>query len=179
MLTVNLPQSKITRFLFTDVHAAWIWLLLRLYIGYEWLAAGWGKITDANGNWVGANAGTAVKGFLQGALQKTSGPHPDVSAWYAWFINNFGLPNSAMFSYAVAYGEVAVGLGLILGLFTAFAAFFGAVMNFNFLFAGSVSVNPLWLLIEIFLILAWRTAGYWGLDYFAIKNYLRGNKDNT
>ncbi|MEK7547230.1 MAG: DoxX family protein [Patescibacteria group bacterium] len=173
MLTVDLPQSKITKFLFTDVHAAWIWLLLRLYVGYEWLMAGWAKVTDENGVWVGAKAGAAVQGFLQGALQKTGGAHPDVSGWYAWFIQNFALQNTAMFSYVIAYGEIAVGLGLIFGLFTALAAFFGAVMNFNFLFAGTVSVNPLFVLIEIFIILAWRTAGYWGLDYFVIKSYLQ------
>jgi len=172
MSTINLPQSKIAKFLFTDTRLAGLWLLLRLYIGYEWLMAGWGKLTDENGVWIGAKAGTAINGFFIAALKKASGEHPAVSGWYAWFIENIALQHTVIFSYLIVFGEIAVGLGLIVGLFTALAAFFGAFMNFNFLFAGTVSINPLFALIEIFIILAWRTAGYWGLDYFLTKRRL-------
>jgi thiosulfate dehydrogenase [quinone] large subunit len=68
------------------------------------------------------------------------------------------------FSYLITFGELAVGVGLILGAFTGIAAFFGILMNFNYLFAGTVSINPLLLLIELFLVLAWRNAGWLGLD---------------
>ncbi|MFA9404074.1 MAG: hypothetical protein ACERKY_13540, partial [Anaerolineales bacterium] len=44
------------------------------------------------------------------------------------------------------------------------AAFFGGFMNMNYLLAGTVSTNPLLLAIAIFLILAWKTAGWWGID---------------
>ena len=87
--TINLPEPKAIKFLFTDTRASWFWLLLRLYLGYEWLMAGWAKFTDENGVWVGAKAGTAVTGFLNRALQKTTGEHPDVSGWYAWFMSRF------------------------------------------------------------------------------------------
>ena len=79
MSTINLPQSKIAKFLFTDTRLAGLWLLLRLYIGYEWLMAGWGKLTDENGVWIGAKAGTAINGFFIAALKKASGEHPAVS----------------------------------------------------------------------------------------------------
>ena len=133
MSTINLPQSKIAKFLFTDTRLAGLWLLLRLYIGYEWLMAGWGKLTDENGVWIGAKAGTAINGFFIAALKKASGEHPAVSGWYAWFIENIALQHTVIFSYLIVFGEIAVGLGLIVGLFTALAAFFGAFMNFNFL----------------------------------------------
>ncbi|OGY99681.1 MAG: DoxX family protein [Candidatus Liptonbacteria bacterium RIFCSPLOWO2_01_FULL_45_15] len=171
--TINLPEPKAIKFLFTDTRASWFWLLLRLYLGYEWLMAGWAKFTDENGVWVGAKAGTAVTGFLNRALQKTTGEHPDVSGWYAWFIQNVALPHPVIFSYLIVFGEIAVGLGLIVGLFTALAAFFGVVMNFNFLFAGTVSVNPIMLLMGILIVLAWRTCGYLGLDYFRTERRLR------
>ena len=164
MSVIDTPQTKFSRFLFTDTRMAWFWLLLRLYAGWEWVTAGWDKIH--NPLWVGAQAGTAISGFLNGALAKTSGVHPDVFGWYAWFIEHFAIPHATSFSYLVSFGELAVGLGLIFGLFTALAAFFGAVMNFNYLFAGTVSINPLFGLIEILLLLAWRTAGYYGLDNF-------------
>jgi len=72
------------------------------------------------------------------------------------------------FAKLIAIGELLVGIALILGFFTAFAALMGGVMNFSFMLAGSASVNPVFLLISILIILAWKVAGYVGLDYFAI-----------
>jgi len=64
----------------------------------------------------------------------------------------------------VTFGEVAVGIGLIIGLLTGIAAFFGVFMNMNFLLAGAVSINPIIGGLAIFLVLAWRIAGYYGVD---------------
>lgn len=158
----HFPEPKLSQFLFADTRASWVWLLLRLYVGYTWLMAGWEKLGSQA--WVGSAAGTALQGFLGGALQKAAGAHPDVSAWYASFLQNVAIPHAGLFSYLVTYGELAVGLGLILGAFTGIAAFFGAFLNLNFLFAGAVSINPLLFLIELFLMLAWRNAGWIGFD---------------
>ena len=65
-------------------------------------------------------------------------------------------------------GEIAVGIGLILGLFTGIAAFFGGLMNANYLFAGTVSINPLLFVLSTWLVLAWRVAGYYGLDRWGL-----------
>ena len=62
----------------------------------------------------------------------------------------------------------ALGVALILGLLTGFAAFFGGFMNASYLFAGTVSTNPVLLLLAILIVLAWRVAGYWGLDRWAL-----------
>jgi thiosulfate dehydrogenase [quinone] large subunit len=131
-------------------------------VGYEWLMAGWNKVGSPA--WTGDQAGAAVRGFLTGALEKTTGAHPDVSGWYASLIENFALPNAQSISYVVAYGEVVIGALMIIGLFTGIAAFLGIALNFNFLFAGTVSTNPILLLLQLFLILAWRVAGWIGLD---------------
>ena len=151
-----------TRTLFGDWRWSWIWLIIRLYVGYEWLVAGWDKII--NPAWVGANAGTALSGFLNNSISLTTGAHPAVQAWYAAFLRFAILPIAGFWSYVVAFGEVLVGLGLILGVFTGIAAFFGFFMNLNYLLAGSVSTNPVLLFLSIFLVLAWKTAGWWGLD---------------
>jgi thiosulfate dehydrogenase [quinone] large subunit len=78
------------------------------------------------------------------------------------------LPNASIWGYVVAWGEVLVGVGLIIGLFTGIAAFFGSFMNMNFLLAGSVGTNPILFLLAVFLVLAWRTAGWWGLDRWVL-----------
>ena len=161
-----IEDSPVARSLFGDVRWAWIWLLLRLYLGYEWLSAGWGKLHNAA--WVGSKAGTALTGFVNGALAKTAGDHPDVQAWYGWFLQHVVLTNARTFSYLVSFGETLVGIALILGLFTGIAAFLGGFMNWNFMMAGSASTNPVLFTLSILLILAWKTAGWWGLDRFVL-----------
>ena len=76
--------------------------------------------------------------------------------WYTWFAK------------LVAYGELLVGVGLILGAFVGIAAFFGAFMNWNFMMAGSASTNPMLFAVAVGLILAWKVAGFVGLDYFLL-----------
>ncbi|MPY66986.1 DoxX family membrane protein [Deinococcus sp. SDU3-2] len=159
-------EPGISQFLFADTRLAPLWAILRIYVGWQWLNAGWHKVTDPA--WVGPQAGTAVTGFLQGALAKTTGERPSVSGWYGSFIENFALPNATLFSYLVAFGEVAVGIALILGLLTGVAAFFGGLMNANFLLAGTLSSNPILFILATWLVLAWRVAGWWGLDRWVL-----------
>lgn len=163
----QIPESPVSEFLFADVRMGWFWLAVRLYVGYEWLNAGLGKLS--NQNWVGGE-GVALKGFIAGALSKTSGAHPDVQAWYAAFLENVILPNAGWFSYFIVAGEILVGIALIIGLFTGIAAFFGTFMNLNFLMAGAVSINPILIVLQLFLILAWRVAGWYGADRFVLKH---------
>ena len=165
---LQIAEPPIARLLFADTRLAPLWTILRLYLGYEWLTAGWGKLTNPAGVWVGAKSGAAVTGFINGALTKTGGDHPDVSGWYASFLQNVALPNAVVFSYMVTFGEILVGIALILGLLTGVAAFFGGFMNTSFLFAGTVSTNPLLLLLAMLIVLAWRVAGHWGLDRWAL-----------
>lgn len=165
-MVTQIPEPVVSRFVFADTRLSFLWLLIRLYIGWEWLQAGYEKII--NPVWVGPMAGKALTGFLVGALKKTGGAHPDVSGWYGLWLKHFVLPNTATFSYLVAFGEFFVGVGLILGIFTGIAAFFGAFMNMNYLFAGTVSTNPVMFVLELFLILAWRVAGWVGLDRYIL-----------
>lgn len=161
-IAASIPEPKLSQMLFGDTRLSWLWLIIRLYIGWQWLEAGISKFN--NPAWIGDNAGTAITGFLKGAIAKAVGEHPAVSSWYAWFLDSVALPNPVFFSYLVTFGEILVGAALILGLFTGIAAFFGVFMNLNFLFAGTTSTNPLLALCGLFLILAWRNAGWIGLD---------------
>jgi thiosulfate dehydrogenase (quinone) large subunit len=166
-----LSEPRLSRLLFANPRLSPLWTLLRLYVGYEWLIAGWGKVTNPAGVWVGDKAGVAVTGFLKGALAKTGGDHPDVQGGYAWFIQHVALPNAALFSYLVAFGELFVGVALILGLFTGLAAFFGGFLNASFLLAGAVSLNPLLFILATWLVLGWRVSGWWGLDRFVLPRF--------
>jgi thiosulfate dehydrogenase [quinone] large subunit len=163
----QIPEPPIARFLFADTRMAWLWLIVRLYVGYEWLSAGWEKITG--GGWVfSAHDGAAIKGFVMGALAQATGAHPAVQGWYAAFLQYVVLPNATVFGYMVTFGEVLIGLGLIVGCLTGIAAFFGVFMNMNFMLAGAVSINPIIGTLALFLILAWRVAGFYGLDSYVL-----------
>jgi thiosulfate dehydrogenase [quinone] large subunit len=91
-----------------------------------------------------------------------------VQGWYAWFLRTFVEPTPAFWAYLITFGEILVGLGLIVGALTGVAAFFGLVMNLNYLLAGTVSTNPILGGIAILIVLAWRIAGYYGVDRYLL-----------
>lgn len=165
MTQYTISQSTIVHLLTADRRSAPLWLVVRLYLGWLWLSAGYEKLL--NPAWFGSNAGAAMQGFVQGALSKTTDAHPDVQMWYASFLQHTVLPHLWIWSHAITFGEMAVGLGLIVGLFTGTAAFFGFFMNLNFMLAGSISTNPIMMVIALCIMAAWRVAGYWGLDRYA------------
>lgn len=153
--------------LFRSTPWAWLWLAARLYVGYEWLSSGIGKLS--NPGWV--QTGAILKGFWTRAVAIPEAPGRPLIAfdWYRAFIQSLLDSGSEVwFSKLVVAGELLVGIALILGIFTAFAAFVGGFMNWNFMMAGTASANPVLLVLSILILLAWRVAGHWGLDRFVI-----------
>ncbi len=146
---------------------AWLWLPIRVWLGWQWLNAGWEKVE--NPAWM--QSGAALKGFLAGAVAAVSKSGAPVIhyTWYSGFLKLLLSSGSYVWmGKLVAVGETLVGIALILGAFTGFAAFFGGFMNFNYLMAGTVSVNPMFLVLAVTLILAWKVSGRIGLDYFLV-----------
>jgi len=74
------------------------------------------------------------------------------------------VPNASLFATLVALGEFAVGLGLLVGLLTGIAAFGAVFLNANFVLAGALGSNPALIVLGALLALAWRNAGWIGLD---------------
>jgi thiosulfate dehydrogenase (quinone) large subunit len=146
--------------------------IIRLYLGYEWLTAGLHKLTG----------GFDASGFLKGALANpVKGPDGSiVYATYVGFLKHFALPNAHLFNTIIPLGEFLVGLGLILGCLTTAAAFFALVMNFSYVMAGTVSSNPLDILLGVIILAAGYNAGRIGLDRWVIpfirKMALKENK---
>jgi thiosulfate dehydrogenase (quinone) large subunit len=186
-------EPPFSRWLFGTSGAAWIWLIARLWLGWVWLQSGWSKVFggnitlrfwewgdpqysltgDGNVGWVRAEGdvgvGDAVRGFADRAIQSAEGPHPAVAyGWYVSFLEWIRDTAYPVMGPMVAIGEVVLGILLILGLFTGIAAVLGAVLNFSFVFAGTAGVNPAMILVSIFLILAWRNAGWYGLDRWVL-----------
>src|SRR5512142_1528671 len=159
-------NPSIVTTLFNHPLAAWLWLPIRVWLGWQWLNAGYEKVI--NPAWM--QSGAALKGFLTGAVSAMGAHGPVIHyTWYSSFLKVLISSGSYIWmAKLVAVGEALVGIALILGAFTGFAAFFGGFMNFNYLMAGTVSVNPMFLVISVALILAWKVSGYIGLDYFLV-----------
>jgi thiosulfate dehydrogenase [quinone] large subunit len=158
---VRIPDPPIAEALFQSTRFAWLWLIIRLYLGYSWVTSGWGKIT--NPAW---RTGEPLRGFWENAVAVPEAGRPAIAFdWYRNFIQ-FMLDNQwyEWFADLIMFGEFLVGVALILGAFVGIAAFAGSFMNWNFIMAGSASTNGLMLTLAILLILAWKVAGWYGLD---------------
>jgi len=153
-------EPRWARFLFASTTAAWLWLVVRLYMAWVFLPAGWGKITG--GAWLFGD-GSPILRLVNGAIND-----PGTPTWYASFLQNFVVPNASLFATMVALGEFAIGLGLLVGLLTGIAAFFAVFMCANFVLSGVLGQNPALIVMGLFLVVAWRNAGWIGLDRWVI-----------
>lgn len=135
---------------------------VRVWLGVQWFEAGMHKVGAPA--WTGDQAGVAVTGFVKGAIAKATGENPAVQSWFAEMLEGAVVPNATLFSYMVAYGELLAGLGLILGVFTGFAALGGALMNLSFMLAGTTSTNPIMYTAGIIVLATLTYAQYYGFD---------------
>jgi hypothetical protein len=122
-------------------------------------------VNTPSSRWVlGSNSGAALRSFAQNALKQAGGAHPSMRGWYGSFLRAVVIPHATVWAYLITFGETPMDIGLIFGALTGIAAFFGVLMNFNYLLATTVSTNPVLGFRGILLILAWCIVGYWGLD---------------
>src|SRR5438309_11602923 len=146
----------------------WI-VVLRVVVGVWFVKAVWTKFT---------------LGFLWNVI-----PYPAVSprflavhpkrvaefaagnpiGWYKDFLDGTVSPHAALFATLQTYGEVAVGLGLVLGLLTGLAAAVGLFLALNYGLAtqwmtfGQQGFHVL-LVTSMVLLLATRAGRVWGVD---------------
>ncbi len=131
----------------------WPIAMLRVYAGVFFANAGIAKIG-------GGNFAEPMSRFLSANLDESF-------AFYRPFIESVVLPNRAVFAALVAWGELAIGIGLVLGLATRYAAFTGAFLVANFWFAkgsdflagSNHDVVWLFVLLALGLVPAGRIAG--------------------
>lgn len=161
---VDIEGPAFARFLFNNTKAGLFWLPIRIFLGFSWLESGWGKFTAEGNAWLAG--GAPLRAYWERAVQIPEEGRPPISfEWYRGFIQLL-LDSGAesWFSYVIVFGELAAGIGLIVGALTGIAAFGGALMNMSFLLAGSASTNPVMFTLAIGVILAWKVAGFYGVD---------------
>jgi len=144
----------------TGPKATIFWVLVRLYVGWSWIEAGWHKV-------LGQDWGpTTLRAYWERAVVvPANGRAPIAYGWYRDFLQFLMDSNAeSWMAGAIAVGEVLIGVALIVGILVGISAFFGAFMNMNFMLAGSASTNPVLFVLAVLLMLGWKTAGWWGID---------------
>lgn len=165
LLKVEEGVSEMTKW-YENRWVAMIWGALRIWLGVQWLQAGLGKVGTFD-----------ATGFLTGTIAKAGGEAPIVQGWYAGFVEIFAIPNVKLINILIPWGEILVGVGLIIGALTIPALIAGAFMNLNFLLAGTISTNPILLIVAVILLFVAKGTAYYGVDRIlvpATMNNLRG-----
>ncbi len=141
--------------------------LVRILVGVLFLLVAWPKVSGR---------------FLTGRVlpqQLLNGMEKDPLAWHRAFIAGFVVPHAHLFSYLSAFGEIAIGISLLLGCLVRISSLFGALYNFNILFsvayaAGGGTVNYNRVLILLHLIFVSSSAGRaLGIDGFLKRRFPR------
>lgn len=150
------------------------WALLRIFIGLFFMRAGFEKLGSFDGKALAATLTSWINGGGQ--------IPPDPNLWYVNFLNGIVIPHASLFAGLVTYGEILVGIALVLGLATSIVALIGAFLNANYYFAAaqtSVSTQGLdALFIVVQLLFALACVGqYYGVDWFLLRLVWRPQSD--
>jgi len=160
----QIDDPSLWKKLMTSTYFAIAWLPLRFFVGFAWLSAGEHKVRDDG--WM--KGGESLAGYWKGATAIPEGAESSRAGYYDWYHDflTYMLDNEwyTWFAKLIAIGEFLVGLGLVVGALVGIAAFFGTLMNFSFIMAGTTSSNPVLFGLGIFLVLGWKVAGWFGVD---------------
>lgn len=118
--------------------SAWFVLALRLVIGFAFFYSGAEKVLG----------GFDAQGYLINAAGQNGNPLEGMFLWMGqtqWFVE--------VANITVPWGEVAIGLGIMVGFLTRLAAFFGALMMLLFYFGnwdmahGPINADFMYMLV--------------------------------
>lgn len=155
-----LQDPPFVQIVLNDPRSSLLWLVLRLWLGWEWISGAWRQINDPD--WI--QSGMALKQFWEEMIG-----NPQTAGWYQALLRFLYEAEAwPWFSKLVTYGELLVGIALVLGVFTGIVAFVGAFMSLNFLMAGAIGLNPIMFVVAMAIIMAWKVAGYIGVDFFLL-----------
>ncbi|WP_409304390.1 Crp/Fnr family transcriptional regulator [Peribacillus sp. SCS-155] len=128
-----------------------------MWLGIQSLEAGWHKVAD----------GFDTAGFLKGAIAQAGGERPAVAGWYTAVLKH-GIANEEVINFMITWGELLVGIGLVLGAATIPALLAGVFINLNFTLAGTTSTNPAPNTVVMILLFAGTGEYYYGADRYII-----------
>ncbi|GHI05526.1 hypothetical protein AQI88_11175 [Streptomyces cellostaticus] len=139
-------------------------LPLRIFLGVTFIYAGLDKLTDS----------AFMKSGGAGSIGDTMRAARDSSAIPA--LIDLALKNPVGFGYAIALGELAVGIGTLLGLFGRLAALGGALISLSLWLTVSWASTPYYYGNDLAYLMAWLPLVLAGAPYLSVDAVLRARR---
>ncbi|WQC56578.1 DoxX family protein [Staphylococcus pseudintermedius] len=139
-------------------------LIIRLGSGFYILMQGFEKLTG----------GFAIDGLVSVIRDNQDSPQ-----WYKTFFEFAVANHTELFKWMVQIGEIAIGLGLILGVFSYTASFFGVFVMLNYILADMIFTYPLQLLFFIILLMNRETLASLSLNHFIKRKNIRNDEHDA
>lgn len=139
-------------------------LPLRIFLGVTFIYAGLDKLTDS----------AFMKDSGSGSIGDMMRTVKDSSAIPA--LVDLALKNPVGFGYAIAFGELAVGIGTLLGILARLAAFGGALISLSLWLTVSWASDPYYYGNDLAYLMAWLPLVLAGASMFSVDAALRARR---
>ncbi|MEV5980062.1 DoxX family protein [Streptomyces sp. NPDC052114] len=140
---------------------------LRIFLGITFIYAGLDKLTDST--FMSASGTGSIGAMMDGVR--------DISAIPA--LVDLALKSPVGFGYAIALGELAVGIGTLLGLFARVAALGGALISLSLWLTVSWSTEPYYYGNDLAYLMAWLPLVLAGASVFSVDALLAERRRNS
>jgi thiosulfate dehydrogenase [quinone] large subunit len=137
-------------------------LPLRIFLGVTFVYAGLDKLTDS--------AFMSATGELMAGVRDTSAIPALV---------DLALKNPEGFGYAIAFGELAVGIGTLLGLLARLAALGGALISLSLWLTVSWQSDPYYYGNDLAYLMAWLPLVLAGASLFSVDALIAARRRRT
>ncbi|MGW7382149.1 DoxX family protein [Streptomyces sp. NPDC054794] len=144
-----------------DTATRYALLPLRVFLGVTFIYAGLDKLTDS----------AFMKSGGSGSIGDTMRSVRDSAAIPA--LVDLALKNPVGFGYAIAFGELAVGIGVLVGLLGRLAALGGALISLSLWLTISWSSTPYYYGNDLAYLMAWLPLVLAGTPYLSLDSALR------
>ncbi|MFB8269182.1 MULTISPECIES: DoxX family protein [unclassified Streptomyces] len=139
-------------------------LPLRIFLGVTFIYAGLDKLTDSA--FFHATGSGSIGEQMRGVR--------DISAIPAMV--DLALKNPAGFGYAIAFGELAVGIGTLIGLLARLAAVGGMLISLSLWLTVSWATEPYYLGNDLAYLMAWLPLALAGASVFSVDAMLAARR---
>jgi thiosulfate dehydrogenase (quinone) large subunit len=140
-----------------------LWLVPRMYVGWIWMSVGWALLQSPD--WM--QEGSALReAWMPDSSSTLASDQPVAGVSLIPHLVDSGL--ISWIARLTAIGITLAGIAVLLGIATGLFAFAGIVLSVNIIATGSLAPGPEVIVLALLLVLAWKTAGWMGLDRWAL-----------
>ncbi|MET7387446.1 DoxX family protein [Streptomyces sp. NPDC005385] len=147
-----------------DTASRYALLPLRIFLGVTFIYAGLDKLTDS----------AFLKSSGSGSIGDMMRTVRDSSAIPA--LVDLSLKSPVGFGYAIAFGELAVGIGTLIGLLARIAALGGALISLSLWLTVSWASDPYYYGNDLIYLMAWLPLVLAGASVFSVDAALRSRR---